>query len=202
MSSSELAVVAAEIVDILPREHQTTEMSEWVEGQLANGNTASEMLEYCKQQFGIVVHKIEACELRIEQQGIRLNSYIEKTDCQFDQVHSKIAKLETDLAVTTALSNERSQQQQFTNGQLMSSINNTNTNLTNGLTNVSNKSHGGSDTNYATLAFGLAFGVIVISCMAAIASKVASPPSQVIEYKNVPSNGFPRPVPKELYDQL
>jgi hypothetical protein len=198
MSSSELAVVAAEIVDILPREHQTTEMFSWVEGQLANGNTASEMLEYCKQQFGIVVHKIEACELRIEQQGIRLNSYIEKTDRQFDQVHSKIAKLETDLAVTTALSNERSQQQQFTNGQLMSSINNTNSNLTNGLTNVS-KNRGGSDTNYATLAFGLAFGVIVISCMAAI---VVKPPSQVIEYKNVPSNGFPKPIPQELYDKL
>jgi hypothetical protein len=176
-------------------------MFSWVEGQLANGNTASEMLEYCKQQFGIVVHKIEACELRIEQQGIRLNSYIEKTDRQFDQVHSKIAKLETDLAVTTALSNERSQQQQFTNGQLMSSINNTNSNLTNGLTNVS-KNRGGSDTNYATLAFGLAFGVIVISCMAAIASKVASPPSQVIEYKNVPSNGFPKPIPQDLYDKL
>ena len=194
-------IVVAEIVDILPAELQTTEMENWVEGQLANGNTASEMLAYCKDQSGIVVHKIEACELRLEQQGIRLNSYIEKTDRQFDQVHSKIAKLETDLAVTTALSNERSQQQQFTNGQLMSSINNTNSNLTNGLTNVS-KNRGGSDTNYATLAFGLAFGVIVISCMAAIASKVASPPSQVIEYKNVPSNGFPRPVPKELYDKL
>jgi len=197
MSSSELAIVTAEIVDILPREHQTNEMANWVESQLASGNTASEMLEYCKTQFGIVVHKIDACELKIQNQGIRLDSYIQKTDRQFEQVHSKIAKLETDLAVTTALSNERAQQQQFTNGQLMTSINNTNTNLTNGLTNVSK---GGGETNYVTLAFGLAFGVIIISCMAALVIK--PPASQVIEYKNVPSNGHPLPVPKDLYDKL
>ena len=197
--SSELAVVTAEIVDILPREHQTTEMANWVEGQLANGNTTSEMLDYCKTQFGIVVHKIESCELRIQSHGIRLDRYIEKTDRQFDQVNSKISKLETDLAVTTALSNERSQQQQFTNGQLMASINNTNSNLTNGLTNVS-KSRGG-ETNYVTLAFSLAFGVILISCMAALAIKPANN-AQTIEYKNVPSAGHPKPIPKELYDQL
>lgn len=201
--SSELAIVTAEIVDILPREQQTTEMANWVESQLAAGNTASEMLEYCKTQFGIVVHKIDACELKIQNQGIRLDSYIQKTDRQFelvhgkfDQVHSKIAKLETDLAVTTALSNERAQQQQFTNGQLMSSINNTNTNLTNGLTNVSKS---GGETNPVALFFGLAFGVIIISCLVALG---INPPSQVIEYKNVPSNGHPLPVPKDLYDKL
>ena len=91
--SSELAVVTAEIVDILPREHQTTEMANWVEGQLANGNTTSEMLDYCKTQFGIVVHKIESCELRIQSHGIRLDRHIEKTDGLL------IEKLQTDLAI-------------------------------------------------------------------------------------------------------
>jgi hypothetical protein len=194
-------IVVAEIVDILPVELQTTEMANWVSSELANGNSVSDMLAYCKDQFGIVAHKIDAVEGKLARQGVMLDNHIKYTDQRFETVNNKLSELQKDLAVTAALSNERSQQQQFTNGQLMSSINNTNSNLTNGLTNVS-KNRGGSDTNYATLAFGLAFGVIVISCMAAIASKVASPPSQVIEYKNVPSNGFPKPIPQDLYDKL
>lgn len=201
--SSELAVVTAEIVDILPRAQQTPEMEKWVGDQLTQGNSVSDLLAYCKDSFGIVAHKIEAVESKLVRQGIEIRAEIKHlaqyTDQKFEAVNSKVAELQTQLAVTTALSNERSQQQAQTNNQLFGSLNQTNQNLVQGLTTVATKPR--SETDYVSLVSGLAFGVILISCMAALVIKPAKD-TQVIEYKNVPTNGFPKPVPKDLYDKI
>lgn len=196
--SSELAVVANEIVTILPREKQTPQMTEWVEAQLSEGNTPSDMLAYCKDAFGIVASKIANCESKIEKHGVKLDAHIKYTDQKFDAVHDRLSKVETQLAVTTAVNDERNQQNQFLSGQLMSSQ----TAIQGSIANVAAKSNrGSSDTNHVALFFGLAFGVIILSCMVAFVG-IRPQSSQVIEYKNVPSNGHPTPVPREQYDRL
>lgn len=193
---SELAIVTAEIVDILPREHQTAEMANWVESQLAAGNTASEMLEYCKNQFGIVVREIESCKLNIQNHGIKLDRHIEYVDQKFKHYDHELNSIKQELAVTSALGNERAQMQQFLTGQLM----NQQTQIQSSVANVAAKA-GRGDSSYSPvqLAFALAFGVILISCMVAFGTKSNT---QTIEYKNVPAGGHPTPIPKEIYDRL
>ena len=196
--SSELAVVTAEIVDILPREHQTLANKEWVESSLQQGSV-SEVLAACKEYFNVANGKLALCETRLDQQGIKLDRHIEYVDQKFKAYDSELSALKQDLAVTSALGNERAQMQQFLTGQLLTQQ----TAIQSSVANVAAKSstpQGGS-VNPVTLAFCLAFGVILISCMAALSIKPARD-AQIIEYKNVPSAGHPRPIPKDLYDKI
>jgi hypothetical protein len=205
---SELAVITAEFVDILPRDRQTPAMETWVGNQLANGNSVSDLVDYFKNnqdKLGIHDRKIGSLESSLARQGLLLDNHIKYTDQRFEAVNNKVSELQTQLAVTTALSNERSQQQAQTNNQLFGSLNQTNQNLVQGLTTVAAKSSG--STNYVTLAIGLIFGVIVVSCMVSLVeAQYRKPakdvPTQIIEYKQVPSNGHPVPIPKEQYDKL
>ncbi len=96
---SELAVVTAEIVDILPRESQTPAMEKWVGDQLANGNSVSDMLAYCKDAFGIVAHKIDAVESKLSRQGVILDKHIEYTDQRFTKVNDEIREIRHESAI-------------------------------------------------------------------------------------------------------
>jgi hypothetical protein len=96
---SELAVVTAEIVDILPRESQTPAMEKWVGDQLANGNSVSDMLAYCKDAFGIVAHKIDAVESKLSRQGVILDKHIEYTDQRFAKVHDEVREMKHESAI-------------------------------------------------------------------------------------------------------
>lgn len=195
--SSELAVVTAEIVDILPREHQTLANKEWVESSLQQGSV-SEVLAACKEYFNVANGKLALCESRLDAQGIKLDQHIQYVDQRFKAYDSELSALKQDLAVTSALGNERAQMQQFLTGQLLTQQ----TAIQSSVANVAAKSSSPqTPLNPVTLAFSLAFGVILISCMAALATKPANN-AQTIEYKNVPSGGHPKPIPKELYDQL
>ena len=195
--SSELAVVTAEIVDILPREHQTLANKEWVETSL-QGSPVSEVLAACKEYFNVANGKLAACEKRLNEQGIKLDRHIEYVDQKFKAYDSELSALKQDLAVTSALGNERAQMQQFLTGQLLTQQ----TAIQSSVANVAAKSSSsqGSAINPVTLAFGLAFGVILISCMASFAIKPQN--TQTIEYKNVPNAGHPKQIPRELYNQL
>ena len=195
--SSELAVVTAEIVDILPREHQTLANKEWVESSLQQGSV-SEVLAACKEYFNVANGKLALCETRLDQQGIKLDRHIEYVDQKFKAYDSQLSALKQEIAVTSALGNERAATNQFLAGRIMDSVTATNQSIAN-VAAKSSAPQGGS-VNPVTLAFCLAFGVILISCMAALSIKPARD-AQIIEYKNVPSSGHPRPIPKELYDK-
>lgn len=167
---SELTVVTAEIVDILPREYQTPEMQQWVKDSLAQGNSVSEMLEYCKTQFGIVVSKIEACESRIERQGFRLDAHIKYTDEKFAAVSNEISALKQQIAVTEAVNNERANMNQFMLKGVMDSQNATNQSVVKAA-----KSNSGYDHNSPFTWFGLVFGVIAISIAVGLLQQASKP---------------------------
>lgn len=87
--SSELAVVTAEIVDILPREHQTLANKEWVETSL-QGSPVSEVLAACKEYFNVANGKLATCEKRLNEQGIKLDRHIEYVDQKFKAYDSEL----------------------------------------------------------------------------------------------------------------
>jgi hypothetical protein len=194
--NSELAVVTAEIVDILPRDKQTPETKQWLTQSLQD-NSVVEVLAACEKYFDVSVAKISACERRLDAQGIKLDRHIEYVDRKFSQYDREISELKQRVAVSEAVNNERAESQRFLNGQIIQTQNSIQSNIT----NVANKNSG--DTNPVTLAFSLAFGVILVSCMAALVIEPKRPiPTQVIEYKNVPSSGHPREIDRKLWEQL
>lgn len=155
---SELAVVSAEIVDILPREYQTPEMQQWVKDSLTQGNSPSELLEYCKNAFGVVASKIEACESRIERQGFRLDAHIKYTDEKFAAVNSELSELKQKIAVTEAVNNERASMNQFMLNGVMQAQNATNQSVANVATK-SNKSMIYPDPTYWLIGAIIVFGL-------------------------------------------
>jgi uncharacterized protein involved in exopolysaccharide biosynthesis len=175
--SSELAVVTAEIVDILPREHQTLANQEWVESSLKN-NSIQEVLDAIQQHFDVSNRAIATCEKRLDKIGAKLDQHITYVDQKFAAVDSRVSQLEKDLAVTKAVSETQAANQQFLTGQMMSSINSTNQNVA----NVATKSnHGYPDP--ALWVFGAAFAAcllgIVISVLRVQSQPQPSTRSQV-----------------------
>lgn len=136
---TETKQVSEAIVRILPQSEQTPEMQQWVESNLANGNTPSEMLNYCKQAFGVMDSQIKFCEREIANIGVKLDAHIAYTDQKLSAVNSEIAELRQKIAVTEAVSNTRAEMQQFMMKGVMDAQNATNQNVANVATK-SNKS--------------------------------------------------------------
>lgn len=156
--SSELAVVTAEIVDILPREHQTLANQEWVESSLQN-NSVSEVLAACKEYFNVANGKLATCEKRLDKIGVQLDQHIAYTDQRFAAVNSEISQLKQEIAVTKAVNDERANTQQFLTGQMMNSMNLINQNVA----TVATKSNKGSGYPDPTLwALGAAVAISML----------------------------------------
>ena len=199
--SSELVV--AEIVDILPIENQNLATKEWIKGELAN-NSPAEVLAACKEYFQLNEVRVSECELSLERQGIQLNRIESKldahtayTDQRFQAVNQQVSELSQQLAVTAAVNNERASTQQFLTGQMMSSINSTQQNV---VTAASNKGRSDGTAIAAIIPFLLV--PLVLIALGSLATVFSKSSTQVIEYKNVPANGHPMPIPKDKYDRL
>lgn len=123
--SSELAVVTAEIVDILPPERRTKGNIEWVENSLKQGSP-DEVLALCKQYLGVSNAQIVACKNEIAAQGIKLDRHIQYVDQNFREIRNELSEVKQKLAVQEAVSNERAQMQQFMIKGVMNSQNATN----------------------------------------------------------------------------
>ena len=158
MSSSELAIATAEIVEILPPEKQTEGNIEWVKKSLQQGSP-DEVLALCKQYLGVSNAQIVACKSEIAAHGIKLDRHIEYVDRKFQAYDREIAELKQKVAVQEAVGNERSQMQQFMIKGVMDSQNATNQ-------AVVNAAKGGGEMGshaFARLWLGLGFGIIILS---------------------------------------
>lgn len=128
--TSELSVVTAEIVDILPRKERTLANQEWIEAQLKT-NSIQDVLDAIQQHFDVSNNKIASCEKRLEKLDLKLDQHVAYTDQRFAAVDVRVSQLERDLAVTKAVNDERASTQQFLAGQIMQSINSTNQSVAN-----------------------------------------------------------------------
>jgi cytochrome c-type biogenesis protein CcmH/NrfG len=136
---------------------------------------------------GISINRVEA----------KLDAHTAYTDQRFQAVDQQMSELNQQLAVTTAVNNERQNANQFLTGQMMSSINSTQQSVVTAAAKSSN-----SSPSY----FGAMMIPFIVVPLALLAlgslAMIGKSNTQVIEYKNVPANGHPRQVPKEMYDRL
>lgn len=158
MSSSELAIATAEIVEILPPKKRTQANIQWVESSLQQGSP-DEVLALCKQYLGVSNAQIVACKSEIAAHGIKLDRHIEYVDRKFQAYDREIAELKQKVAVQEAVGNERSQMQQFMIKGVMDSQNATNQ----AVVNAAKGSGEMGSHAFARLWLGLGFGIILIS---------------------------------------
>jgi len=204
MSNSELVV--AEIVDLLPLQHRESQR-EWVRGELAT-NSPADVLAVCKEYLGVSNAQVLACQRSLESQGIAINRVEAKldahtayTDQRFQAVNQQMSELNQQIAVTTAVNNERQNTNQFLTGQMMSSINSTQQSVVTAAAKPSNQSNS-NPSYFGAMMIPFIVVPLVLLALGSLATIGNARNTQTIEYKNVPSNGHPKPIPKEMYDRL
>jgi hypothetical protein len=112
---SNLAVIEAEIIDVLPYQERTPSNIAWVRENLANrDNSPSDVLAACKEFFGVTDARISQCESRLDSLGVQLNSHIFDTARNFETVNQRLNKLESQAETAKAVAdNDRFHQQSF-----------------------------------------------------------------------------------------
>lgn len=178
MSSSELAIATAEIVEILPTERRTEGNIEWIKSSLQQGSP-DDVLAMCKQYLGVSNAQIAACKNEIAAQGIKLDQHIKYVDQNFREIRHELAEVKQKLAVQEAVSAERAQMQQFMIKGVMDSQNATNQAVVNAAKNSGEVgTHG-----FARLWLGLGFGIILLSIAISYLQQMQTSSASKNEYR-------------------
>ena len=129
--TSNLAVIEAEIINVLPYQERTPANLAWVRENLANrDNTPSDVLAACKEFFSVTDARISLCESRLNDLGVQLNSHILDTAKNFEAVREELRELRTEVRINKAVAEANQSNQLAINNAVNNGIIGANQNAT------------------------------------------------------------------------
>ena len=166
--TSNLAVIEAKIIDVLPYQERTPSNLTWVRENLADPtNTPDDVIAKLNEFFGVTYADIAYCKSQIQKEGIRLDTHILDTARNFESVRNELRELQTEVRINKAVSAANQLNQQAFNKNFSDGINSAHQSATHA---AGNKGWGWTGDPTATFFLVLFMGIVGFGWISSLAN--------------------------------